>query len=197
MASNTVNSAHNVVVLDEGSVERIANRIASLIQQQQRAAARPANGVWVPRSDVYLDSHTDFFIAMFELPGVRKEDIKVTVEEGKLNIEGQRYNTFKVYAQSADEWIDCEPPAEPGNDPPVVRKLVDELRYGSFRRSFQLPQNVTVEDLRVIVSNGILYVQWPRQITISAARDQQQRLGPAVQQGDVEDSRPTKRRRRH
>lgn len=81
---------------------------------------------------------TDDKVALtFELPGMNKNDIKVVVKDGVLNVSGQR--EFKN---------------EEKNDEYVRR----ELRSGSFSRSFTLPDTIDADKIDADYKNGLLEV---------------------------------------
>jgi HSP20 family protein len=93
-------------------------------------------------------------VITLEVPGVEVKDIDLEVADGRLTISGER----------RDQWENTE-----------GRVLVREMRYGSFRRTFQLPEGVTAEQveaqadkglLRVRVSNVTKQVEPPRKIEI-------------------------------
>jgi HSP20 family protein len=96
-------------------------------------------------------------VITLELPGVDVRDIDIEVANGRLTISGERRDTRE------------------GTEGKV---LVRELRYGAFRRTFQLPEGVTPEQveaeadkglLRVRVKNVTKPVQPPRKIDIRSA----------------------------
>ena len=74
----------------------------------------------------------------FELPGMDKSDIKVTVQEGILTVSGKR--EFKQ--ESKD---DC-----------CVRR---EIRSGEFSRSFTLPDTVNGDKITADYNNGLLEIK--------------------------------------
>lgn len=88
---------------------------------------------WMPAVDVRETSDTYQIDA--ELPGMTKDDIKVTVENGVLNIEGER--------KKEDE-------TKEGTEHRVERV------YGRFVRRFTLPDNVDGESADAKFENGIL-----------------------------------------
>ncbi|KAK7020592.1 hypothetical protein VNI00_017721 [Paramarasmius palmivorus] len=196
MATSGANRGINTVVLDEGTVERIASRVSTLLQQQRGPVVRNTAGAWIPRMDVYLDFSTDTVIALFELPGVRREDIIVTVGDGKVNVEGDRSPIFRAYSSSAGNWLERDPTQGGSANADItarpIRKAMEELRYGQFKRTVHLPANVTVAHVRVVLYNGILHVQWPREVAVEAEIAPQQ---PAVkdESAEEEDPRPSKR----
>jgi len=76
-----------------------------------------------------------------DLPGVKKEDIKVDVKDGRLTISGER--NFKEEVNEEDYY-----------------KV--ETSFGKFTRSFDLPENVDVENIEASSENGVLEVIIPK-----------------------------------
>ena len=95
------------------------------------------------------------------LPGIKREDISIDFQEGRLTITGER----KFEKQEGDG----------------RRYQMLETQYGSFTRSFYLPDNVNPDQIKARLENGILMVTVPkdeqktmkRQINISASDEQQ------------------------
>jgi HSP20 family protein len=73
-----------------------------------------------------------------ELPGVDLSDIDIEVAEGKLTISGER----------KDHWENSR-----------GKVLVRELRYGAFRRTFQLPEGVGPDQVEAEADKGLLRVR--------------------------------------
>jgi HSP20 family protein len=95
-----------------------------------------ATGDWAPRVDI---AETDnAFEIKAELPEVKKEDVKVSVYNGVLTIRGER-------KQEKEE-----------NGKKFHRV---ERKYGSFTRSFTLPDNVDENDIKAAFKDGILNLQ--------------------------------------
>jgi len=116
---------------------------------------------WAPAIDV-LQRDEDLVIRA-ELPGAKPEDVDVTVQNGVLTISGKREE---------------EKEEERGG------YLVKERRYGSFRRSLQLPEDVDESKINARFENGVLEVtiqgaaaaQEPKRVQIeSQQEDGQQR----------------------
>jgi HSP20 family protein len=91
---------------------------------------------FVPR--VNIKDTKDHVSLTFEIPGMNKEDIKVTVKDNLLTVSGQR------------EWKTEE------KDEQFVRS---EIRTGSFTRSFTLPENVNEEKISADYRNGLLDIR--------------------------------------
>lgn len=77
-----------------------------------------------------------------EIPGLRPEDIELTVENNVLTIAGEK----KVENREGRE---------------DSYRLV-ERRYGRFERSFRVPGNVNAEDVSASYRNGVLHVTLPK-----------------------------------
>lgn len=72
-----------------------------------------------------------------ELPGMTEKDVKVTLHEGVLTIEGEKKEESET--KEADLWL-------------------SERRYGSFRRSFTLPDTLDGEQVKASFDKGVLKV---------------------------------------
>lgn len=90
---------------------------------------------FVPSIDI-SESDNQFMITA-ELPGMSKEDIDISLENGRLSISGER--SFES--------------EEKGKKFHRV-----ETKYGSFERSFQLPDNVDAESISATYENGLLNI---------------------------------------
>jgi len=94
---------------------------------------------WAPAVDI---TETDkAYLVKADLPGVKKEDIKLTHENGVLAIEGERRQEHK---ETKDK---------------VHR---EESTYGRFYRSFTLPEDAEVERIEAVQKDGTLTVTIPR-----------------------------------
>jgi HSP20 family protein len=98
-----------------------------------------ATGDWTPRVDI---TETDKeFVIKVEIPEVNKEDVKVTVDSGVLTIRGER-------KQEKEE---------------KNKKFHRVERfYGSFARSFTLPDNVDDAKIEASFKDGVLNLQIPK-----------------------------------
>ncbi len=94
---------------------------------------------WVPSVDV-SETDGDYQIKA-EIPDVKKEDVKVTVEDGVLTIQGERMQEKE----------------EKGKKYHRV-----ERSYGSFVRSFTLPDLVDEEKVKAEFKDGVLNLHLPK-----------------------------------
>jgi len=93
---------------------------------------------WVPALDVYEDKENLFVKA--ELPGLRTEDIAVSLEDGALTISGER-------------------PEEKQDSAQPYRR---ERFVGKFQRSFTLPVSVEADKVKAAYKDGVLTVTLPK-----------------------------------
>jgi len=100
-----------------------------------------ATAGYVPAIEMVTDG-SDVLISL-ELPGVDVDnDVDITVAEGRLMISGERRDRMAERDDSKN-----------------AKVLVRELRYGSFRREFALPDGVTADDVDAAYENGMLHVR--------------------------------------
>lgn len=108
-------------------------------------------GTWAPAVDI-LDEDKHVVLSV-ELPGISKEDISVNIEDRVLTIKGERKLT---------------------NEDKKDNYYRMECRYGSFKRSFTLSDDILVDEVDAAFKDGILTVtlqkdmakETVRQITI-------------------------------
>jgi HSP20 family protein len=93
---------------------------------------------WTPAMDLYQTN--DDIVAMVELPGMRKEDIEISLHDGMLTISGER----------KEEKADGEKAAR------------TERFVGKFRRSISLPTRVDLNKANATYRDGILTVTLPK-----------------------------------
>ena len=107
---------------------------------------------------------TDVVITL-EVPGVDVSDIDIEVAEGRLTISGRRRDR----SEDRDD---------------AGKVLVRELRYGAFRRTFQLPEGIGHEQIEAETDKGLLRlrirnvtrpVQPPQKIEVRSGSTPQQK----------------------
>lgn len=96
----------------------------------------PTSYQYVPPVEMATDG-ADVVITL-ELPGVNPEEVDIEVADGRLTISGER----------ADR-----------SDQNRGKVLVREVRYGAFRRTFQLPEGVTADQIEAESDQGLLRVR--------------------------------------
>ena len=120
--------------------------------------ARDGNN-WTPAVDI-KESDNDIRIDL-ELPGLRPEDVEITAENGLLTIRGEKRSERKE-----------------GDD---GRYHVVERSYGTFMRTFTLPQGVDESQIQAEFNDGVLSIRipksalpQPRRIQIAGNQERQQ-----------------------
>jgi HSP20 family protein len=92
---------------------------------------------WAPAVDVYQDK--DQFTVVAELPGLKKEDIELSLHDGVLTISGERKQEKK---------------GEEG--------YRNERFFGRFQRSVTLPASIDGNKVKATYQDGILRVELPK-----------------------------------
>jgi HSP20 family protein len=113
-------------------------RLATLQDEWDRLFEAPLTG-WLPALDVHEDK--DSFSVRVELPGMKREDIEVSLHDGALVIAGER-KTEKITEGTE-----------------VHRQ---ERFYGKFSRALTLPTAVAGDQVKAAYKDGILTVTLPK-----------------------------------
>lgn len=122
-----------------GELEEISNRLNRIF----RGARVPFGSGqemlvmadWSPSADI---SETDTaYLVKAEIPGVRKEDVKVTLQGGVLTIQGERKQEKEEKGKKFHR-IECS--------------------YGSFSRSFRIPGDADENSVKAEFKDGVLNV---------------------------------------
>lgn len=135
-------------------------QLTQLRNEMNRLFESPLNGsfgnqlfnTWAPAIDLYQDR--DHLVVRAEVPGMKKEEIEVSLHDGALTISGERK---------------AEDKREEGDN------YRSERFYGRFQRSVALPVAVKPDDVKASYKDGILTVTLPkaeearpRQISVAA-----------------------------
>jgi HSP20 family protein len=125
------------------------NQVFGRARQGQGAGGR----VWAPALDI--SERKDAYVVTVELPGVKADDLDITLEDGLLTIQGERQFTSESSEQQYHRV---------------------ERRYGAFRRSITLPAQVKADAIEASFEDGVLEVvvpkaeeAKPKKITVRAA----------------------------
>ncbi len=104
-------------------------------------ATRPAEsfGDWSPALDAFEDK--DKYTVSIEVPGLKKEDLNVTVHDGVLTISGERKTEKDVKEGTVHR---------------------TERYYGKFSRSVSLPAAVRADKVSAAYKDGVLTVEVPK-----------------------------------
>jgi HSP20 family protein len=126
-------------------MEELTNRLAPWLGAEGRLGAHQNEMMtvtqWVPLVDITEDEKE--YLIKTELPEVKKEDVKVSVENGRLSISGER--KFEKEEKEKDR---------------KYHRI--ERSYGSFLRSFTLPDIAKADQVMAEFKDGVLLVHVPK-----------------------------------
>jgi HSP20 family protein len=94
---------------------------------------------WAPALDI--SERKDAYLVTVELPGLKPEDLDITMEDGLLTIQGERQFTSESSEQQFHRV---------------------ERRYGAFRRAITLPAHVMAEGIQASFEDGVLQILVPK-----------------------------------
>jgi len=97
------------------------------------------NAVWMPLTDIYEDKEK--YTLKLDLPGIKKEDVKISFVDGKLSISGERSQ------ESEHKDSKCH-------------RI--ERSFGKYYRSFNLPEHVQSEKINAEFKDGQLTISVPK-----------------------------------
>ncbi len=105
-------------------------------------AAKPfeMEGEWYPKVDIEEDEKA--YHVKAEIPGLNEKDLDVTIEKDLLTIAGEKKEE-----------------TEERNGKKVVLR---ERRYGSFTRSWRLPEGIKSDEVKAEFKNGVLTIEMPK-----------------------------------
>ncbi len=120
--------------------EREVNRLFNSIGFPKKDGEEELeNAVWSPLTDISEDK--DNFFLKLDLPGVPKEDVKISFNNGQLCISGER----KQEKEEKEK---------------TYHRV--ERTYGKYYRSFTLPKEIKVNDISAEFKDGQLSVVIPK-----------------------------------
>lgn len=124
-----------------GRLSDLREEIDRLFDAPLSELARTSNLLsgWTPAMDVHEDK--DNIVVRTELPGMKKEDIEVSLHDGSLSISGERKTEEK------------------SKEAEVYRA---ERFFGRFQRTFTLPSPVAADKVKAQYKDGVLTITLPK-----------------------------------
>ena len=120
-------------------LEDLFSRYSPVLGRVARLPGEGEAAQWRPAANI---SETDReFLIKAELPEVRKEDVKVTVQDGVLTLAGERRQ-------------------EKREDTEKLHRI--ERRYGAFERRFALPEDADEGSISAESRDGVLVIRVPK-----------------------------------
>jgi HSP20 family protein len=148
-------------------VVSLQNRLNSLFQDYNRGQNEGdlvSTAAFVPPVDIYEDEHK--IVLKLEVPGLKQEDLDIQLEDNTLTIRGER----KFDKEEKEE---------------NFHRI--ERRYGSFFRSFTVPNTVNTEGVKASYEAGVLRIELekraeakPKQIKVQVGGPKQVESKPAA-----------------
>lgn len=109
--------------------------------------ANVATASWTPSVDITEDENC--FKLLADIPGVKPEDIDVSMDNGVLTVKGERKTEEKTEKEN-------------------FRRV--ERQYGVFYRRFTLPETANADKIEAHSENGVLKITIPKQEVAQARR---------------------------
>lgn len=106
---------------------------------EKQVGVKPFSGTAYPKVNVY--EYDDKVGIIAEIPGLDKKDLKIDVEEGILIISGDKHGLF---------------------DDSGAKVLRRELKGSSFKRQFELGEQLDGENIKASFKDGLLSVDIPK-----------------------------------
>jgi len=117
----------------------MSNRLNRTINDPNAPRAEDTFGAWAPPVDIF--EKDDHLVIRAEIPGVRREDMDVRIENGVLTLHGERKQETDIREENAHRM---------------------ERVHGTFTRSFVLPTTVDAAKVTATYKDGVLEVSVPK-----------------------------------
>ena len=105
----------------------------------ESSESEAATPTWSPSVDVFEAENE--IVLRAELPGLSEEDVEITLENGRLSVKGEK--------KLRKDEVEGE-----------YRRV--ESRFGSFVRSFAVPNTLARENIEATFEKGVLQVSLPK-----------------------------------
>ncbi len=123
-------------------VHALQNRIGRLFDEMLYGAREDGGqmlGSWAPPVDILEDKDSVQIVA--ELPGIKPEEVKISLENSVLTISGEKRQVAEEKTEHVHRY---------------------ERAYGVFERSFSVPSTVDAERIQAAYEHGVLTVRLPK-----------------------------------
>jgi len=127
-------------IIRYNSNDYVPTKFSSLVDKFfNESLARSGGSAFIPKVDIV--ENTDSFEIQLAAPGLTKEDFKIELNDNYLTVSGER----KFSNEKKERTFHSI-----------------ETQYGSFSRSFSLPENVNAGNINATYTNGILELTIPK-----------------------------------
>ena len=138
LAIRSPREPYNLLRQMTSELDRMFDEPWTLFRWPSADAASPDTPLWAPKVDVVARDGN--LVTRVDLPGMKKEDVKVEVQDGCLTLSGERRKETKKEKDN------------------VYR---EEREYGAFFRTVPLPKGAKADDVKATFANGVLEVTVP------------------------------------
>ena len=125
-------------LFSEGFMEDFPDRLRTMFGPSMERG-QPVG--WMPAMEIVEDKNA--LVVTAELPGLAAKDVDISVDDGVLTVSGEKQEEKREGTEDSEHYL-------------------FERRYGSFRRSFTLPNTVDVDKISAEFENGVLKVSMPK-----------------------------------
>lgn len=132
----------SIIRYNPGLSDFVPTSFSTLVDRFFNESVSRAGGAaysFVPRVDIFEDEKA--FEIHVAVPGLNKEDFKLDLNDNLLSVSGERKHT-KERKETNYHSV--------------------ETQYGTFKRTFSLPENVAAEQISARYNNGILEITLPK-----------------------------------
>lgn len=133
MFLTTRNSTNNEI---GNRISRLLNDAFGGLDWQYRDSV---NASWVPPVDIFEEKDAIRIVA--EVPGVRPQDVKISLEGNVLTVHGQKHQLAEERTERVHRY---------------------ERTYGEFERTFSLPSSVDATKISASYEHGLLTITLPK-----------------------------------
>ena len=112
---------------------------ANSMEMEKACCSSMEEREWQPLVDVV--ENKEGILLKVEIPGVKQEDINISIEENTLTVKGERKHESQVDEEGHSRF---------------------ERSYGAFERSVLLPTTVDTDRVKASYKNGVLEIQLPK-----------------------------------
>jgi len=123
----------------EKEFNRLFNSFGRRFGTEKELDSELENAVWMPLADIAEDNNN--YSIHIDLPGINKEDVKISFANGELSISGER----KQEKESKNS---------------KYHRI--ERSYGKYFRSFRLPENIEEDKIKADFKDGALMISIPK-----------------------------------
>ncbi|MEO0895001.1 MAG: Hsp20/alpha crystallin family protein [Bacteroidota bacterium] len=149
------NNAEDIFQSIKDGLQSFGKTVGDFVEEVIQGDGIKSSGDVRVRTDIYQSG--DFFVIELELPGMSKKEVSIQIYDGTLQVKGTKK-------------------AVEGSESFVYQN--SERQFGPFLKTFELPTDVELENIKAKYEAGVLTIRFPRpmpeveaEVTEEAAED--------------------------